>query len=95
MTADRYRRSEDVAFRQIGDECLLVPIRKSPKAEMAVFSLNGVGAFVWEALGEPRSLEELGAKVSAAFEVTPADAKRDVEAFVSRLLAKGLAQVEA
>ena len=95
MTADRYRRSEDVAFRQVGDECLLVPIRKSPKQEMAVFALNGVGAFVWEALGEPRSLEELGARVAAEFEVAAADAERDVKDFLSRLLAKGLARVEA
>ncbi len=90
MARERYHRSEEVAFRQIGDECLLVPIRTNPKQAMAIFSLNAVGAFLWGALGEPRTEEELVERTVAEFEVEGTAADRDVRAFLAQLQAKQL-----
>jgi hypothetical protein len=86
----RYRRSESVAFRQLGDECLLVPVRTNPREEMAVFRLNEIGAFLWEALATPATAQQLVGRLAAEFEVAPAQAQADLEGFLKLLLAKGL-----
>jgi len=87
---DVFRRSSGVAFRQFGSECLLVPIRTSPTEDLAVYSLNPVGAFLWSALAEPASAEDLSARTAAAFEVSEADARRDVVPFLEQLLSRRL-----
>jgi hypothetical protein len=95
-TSPRYRRSEDVAFRQVGEECLLVPIRTSPSQDMSVFALNPVGAFLWVSLEQPRSVDDLSGQLVQEFEVGREQAARDVQAFVERLLSRALvAEVEA
>lgn len=81
---------KDVAFRQLGDECLLVPIRRSPTDKLSVFTLNPVGVLVWKELQHPRSVDEVTAAVVAAFEVTRDVAARDVAAFVAELGARAL-----
>lgn len=77
--------NKDVAFRQLGDECLLVPVRRSPTDKLSVFTLNPVGVLVWQKLQQPRSLDELTSAVVDAFEVTEDVAARDVSAFVAQL----------
>ena len=83
---DRYRRSEEVAYRQIGDECLLVPIRTRPDQNMDIFALNSLAAYLWGELAAPRALEELTERVTQSFEVEAAQARRDVDEFLQRLL---------
>ncbi len=85
-----YHRVEDIAFRQIADECLLVPVRTDPKQAMAIFSLNSVGATLWEALGVPRTEEELVERTVEAFEVEAHQAQDDVHAFLEQLEQKKL-----
>lgn len=86
----RFVRSSEVAFRQLGDECLLVPIRSTPKDPMSLFRLNRVSALVWRTLDEPRSVAELAAEVARVFAVSEADANRDVAVFVQQLAMKRL-----
>lgn len=95
LLAMRYRRHEEVAFRQLGEECLLVPIRTHPGQEMAVFRLNEVGAFVWQALAAPQSEEGLCRLLADAFDVDEKQARRDLGHFIELLEGKRLiARVE-
>ena len=89
---ERYRRAEEVAFRQIGDECLLVPIRTRPDQNMDIFTLNPLAAFVWHLLSTPMALDEVTERVTATFDVEADRARRDVEEFVQRLLNSQLAE---
>jgi hypothetical protein len=57
---------------------------------MGVFSLNAVGAVVWEALDQPRSVEELVERVVTEFEVEPTVALGDVHSFLEQLESKQL-----
>jgi hypothetical protein len=86
----RYRRAEDVAFRQIADECLLVPVRTDASRPMAVFSLNAGGAELWQELGEPRTEDELVTATVGAFEVEADQARGDVRDFLAQLESKQL-----
>ncbi len=86
----RYRRSDQVAFRQLGDECILVPIRTNPHQEMAVFRLNEVGAFLWQELSVPATEETLSRRLAEEFEVELDRARSDLAQFVEFLSAKQL-----
>jgi len=54
-----YNRNPDFIFRKIVDEMILVPIHKNVADMDAIFSLNEVGAFVWDQIEQPRSFDEI------------------------------------
>ena len=83
MTEKRYQRNEDFIFRKIVEEIILVPIKQNVAEMEAVFTLNEVGAFLWEQLGQPRSLSELHNAVLDEFEADPAIVLEDIEAFLN------------
>jgi hypothetical protein len=95
MGKQRLERGKDVVFRQVGDECILVPIRRTAAAPVAIFSLNAAGAFVWSRLATPRSPGELAAEMAAAFEVGEPEALRDVTEFLDQLSSRGLVVTSA
>ncbi len=89
MTEKRYQRNEDFIFRKIVEEIILVPIKQNVAEMEAVFTLNEVGAFLWEQLGQPRSLSELHNAVLNEFEADPAIVLEDIEAFLNEAEAFG------
>lgn len=54
------------------------------------FTLNAMGATLWNALGSGLTAPALTSRVCANYETTEAEATRDVEAFVEMLTANGL-----
>jgi len=89
MTEKRYQRNEDFIFRKIVEEMILVPVKQNVAEMEAVFTLNEVGAFLWEQLGQPRSLSELHNAVLNEFEADPASVLEDIEAFLKEAEAFG------
>ena len=89
MTEKRYQRNEDFIFRKIVEEMILVPVKQNVAEMEAVFTLNEVGAFLWEQLGQPRSLSELHNAVLDEFEADPAIVLEDIEAFLNEAEAFG------
>ena len=79
-----------VVARTIAGETILVPVRRRAQ-EMGLFTLNGVGTFVWKALDGTRSLREIALAVSSSFEVDPVRALCDVVAFAGDLERAGCA----
>ncbi|HKE10907.1 MAG TPA: PqqD family protein [Myxococcota bacterium] len=84
------RRAPGVVARTIAGETILVPVRRRAQ-EMGLFTLNGVGTFVWQALDGTHSLQEIAGAVAAAFEVDPVRALADVAAFAADLERTGCA----
>jgi len=82
MTEKRYQRNKDFIFRKIVEEIILVPVKQNVAEMEAVFTLNEVGAFLWEQLGQPRSLSELHNAVLNEFEADPAKVLEDIEDFL-------------
>ena len=89
MTEKRYQRNEDFIYRKIVEEMILVPVKQNVAEMEAVFTLNEVGAFLWEQLGQPRSLSELHNAVLNEFEADPASVLEDIEAFLKEAEAFG------
>jgi hypothetical protein len=83
-------RAPGVVARTIAGETILVPVRRRAQ-EMGLFTLNGVGTFVWQALDGTHSLGEIAEAVAGAFEVDPARALADLAAFAADLERAGCA----
>ena len=85
-----YARNPGVIARRIAGETILVPIHQHT-GEMALFTLNEVGTFVWERLDGERPLSSITEEIEAIFEVETRRASGDVLEFVERLLQSGCA----
>jgi len=59
------------------------------------YGLNEVASFIWNQLGEPRTIAEVCAAIQAEFEVDEDRCQADTLAFIQAMLTDGLAQVEA
>lgn len=81
-------RLSGVIARRIADETILVPSTRRAR-EMALFTLNEVGTFVWEQLDGRRDAASLACEVAKHFDVAGAEAERDVVAFLAELGAAG------
>lgn len=62
-------------------------------ADGVYYGLDQVGAFVWNMLGTPRTVEELRAGVMAEYEVEREECERDLIALLGDLHSKGLITV--
>ena len=82
MTEKRYQRNEDFIFRKVVEEMILVPIKQNIAEMDQIYTLNEVGAFLWELLSQPRSLKELQQAVLAEFEADPQNVLADVSRFI-------------
>jgi hypothetical protein len=59
------------------------------------YGLNEVASFIWNQLGEPRSVAELCAAVQAEFDVDEQRCMADALGFLQDMIQDGLAQVLA
>jgi hypothetical protein len=81
----RLTRSGDVLSRRIGGEVLIVRL-----ADEEYFGLSGVGARLWDLLGDGATIAELVATLADEYEVETAVLERDVRAVLSQLSAADL-----
>lgn len=83
MTA--YQQNREIAWREVDGEAILVdPLARQLRV------LNPAGTFLWAQLEAPRTAEELAALLTAEFDVTAGEARRDVEGFLAHLLGRKL-----
>ena len=78
--------------RRIGEEMVLVPVRQNVGDLESIYTLNSVGALLWERLEEAQTVENLAAAVAAEFEVMLEQAAADAEAFFNELTALHLVE---
>ena len=74
------------ATRNIAGELVLVPVRENVARMTELFTLNEVGAFIWEQIDSQSTTQQLVEAIVANFDVEPALAQRDLEAFLQKLV---------
>ena len=87
--ATRYQRNPDYIFRKIVDELVLVPIRQDVAAMDCIYTLNGVGAFIWERIDEQATTADLQSAVVKEYAAEPETVAEDVNAFLAEMAAIG------
>lgn len=81
----RYVRDADFVFRRISDEVILLPIRRNLGDLESIFSLNEVGARIWELLDGQRSLAEIRDTLLAEFDASADAVEADLAEFIASL----------
>ncbi|MFN2291800.1 MAG: PqqD family protein [Anaerolineae bacterium] len=91
MTQDeiRYERNPDYIFRRIVDELVLVPIRQDVADMDCIYTMNPVGALIWERLEGGATLAALQAAVVDQFAADPQVVAEDLLEFLAELEAAG------
>jgi len=87
-----YSRNPDIIFRKIADEFILVPIRQKAVDLKSVYTLNEVGAFIWEAIDSTKSASQIKDQVVQKFDVDARQAQSDVSEILSQLESLSLIQ---
>ena len=85
----QYQRNPDYVFRKIVEEVILVPIHQNIADMDCIYTLNGVGAFIWEQLQVPIGKLELQKVMLDQFEAEPGEVEVDLEQFLGEMTAIG------
>jgi hypothetical protein len=78
-------RSEDLAWRMIDDEVVVVDMRTS-----TYLNTNGSGALLWRALVDGATYEDLAARLVEEFGIDADRAIADVDRFLDAVSSRGL-----
>ena len=82
-----YKPSEDVVARDIQGELIIVPITSGVgDLEDEIFTLNETGRLIWDRLDGKRSLKDIAGELSAEFESSAVEIKKDVLGLAQELL---------
>ena len=81
----RYRKDESVVSRKIADEVILVPIRKNVGDLESIYTLDEVGARIWELIDGIRSLADIKEILLSEFDVAGERLISDMENFIRQV----------
>ncbi len=84
-----YERNPDLIYRKVVDEFILVPIHQDVADMDSIYTLNTVGAFLWEHLDQPRTQAELQAAMLDEYEAEPEVLSADLEHFLGEMTSIG------
>ena len=83
----RLERATHVATAEQTGRTIVLDLRRG-----RYFGLDSVGTRVWELLATPTAVEELVSRLSLEYDVSRSQLEGDVDAFVRKLIASGLAR---
>ena len=89
LDESRYERTPDFLFRRILDELVLVPIRQDVADMDCIYTMNPVGALVWEKLDGRATIADIQTAVVEAFDADPQAVAADVLEFLGALESAG------
>ena len=90
-----YSKSDNIVCRRIMDETILVPIRGNLADMQRIYTLNPIGAFIWDRLDGKKKLAEARNDVLAQFDVDPEEAEADIIEFIKQVREAGLIKERA
>jgi Coenzyme PQQ synthesis protein D (PqqD) len=86
----RFIRDPEVVVRKIQGELIIVPIRRGVGDLNSLYTLNAVGAVLWDFMNEGHTLAEMVRRICEEFEVTASQARADIETFLDSLMEEKL-----
>lgn len=85
-----YVPSEDVVYRDIEGELIIVPLTAgvggAEDEQDAIFTLNETGRAIWDRLAGRRRLQDVVAELAAEFEAPPGQIEADVLGLAQELV---------
>ena len=81
-----YQKDSNIVYRKIADEYILVPIRQQVADLNCIYTLNEIGAFIWELIDGKSNIKQILKNITASYDVEEEAAKDDLISFISQLL---------
>jgi hypothetical protein len=85
----RYERNPEFVLRKVVDEFVLVPVRQDAVGMDCIYTLDALGAFIWDRLDGHATLANIQASIVAEYEVSPQVVAADLLEFVQALQSAG------
>lgn len=82
-----YHVSRECVSCEVEDGIAILDLRSN-----TYFSLDPVGAAVWDRMTDPLSLDDLTAAIAAEYDVAPEECRRDIADLLDNMLKHGLIQ---
>lgn len=89
----RFYRNPDFIFRKIVDEYILVPINRDVADMECIYTLNTVGAFIWQELETSSTMEELKNAMLDEYDAEQEMIEADLVDFLEEMASIGAIQV--
>lgn len=80
-----YHKSSSMVARRVADEVILVPIRQNVGDLQSIYTLNEVGARIWELLDNEGTVADMVSAVAKEYEVEQPKAEADLADFLAQL----------
>jgi len=90
MLETTYEKSPNIGSRKIAEETVLVPIRQTLGEEPSIFTLNAIGARIWELIDGRKSIRDICDAIASEFEVDPALAQEDLVGLLAQFKETGI-----
>ena len=88
----QYKQNPDFIYRKIVDESVLVPIHRDVANMDSIYTLNSLGAFIWEHLSTPATQAHLKAAILEEYEADPEVLSADLVRFLGEMTTIGALQ---
>ena len=83
------KRNSDFLLRDVADTLVIVPVGKATVDFPGMITVNSTGAYLWELLENPQTMQTLVQAIVDRYEVNEGQAVTDVKAFVENLIHVG------
>lgn len=81
----------DFSIQEVADKFIAVAKNRETETVEKVFNLNETGALLLKALQEGLDVSAIADRLVAEYDIQPADAESEVQAFIDMLVRNGLA----
>ena len=83
------KQNPDYILRTVAGSTVLVPVGDATKDFPGMITMNATSAFLWETLSQSQTAESLMEALCSRYDVTPQQAKEDVDKFLHTLTLVG------
>jgi len=94
LSNKKFKTNPNFLLREIGDECILVPLGEAGIFNNSILSLNETSQFLWKQFQTISSLEDVINKAKDTFSIDSEQLEHDIYDFVDAFFKVGLLEEE-
>lgn len=84
-----FRKSDSIVAREIGDEVILVPIKKQSGDLENIYTLNPISAFIWQQIDGQKSVQDILNAIVDVYDVSGSQAEADLNDCIEQMRSIG------
>ena len=85
LAATSFKKNAGFVARNIAGELVLIPIAKELREVNSIYSMNAMGARIWELLEEERSFQKIKKTLLSEYEVEEVKLEEDLTEIINQL----------